>query len=170
MARRLYTTSGLVPSHRRSPLRAPLPAPTHPLSLDSIAPVVLYDGDCGICQRVADGLSRRHGTGVAVWRAWQGEPSLPAGLTEERLANEIVMVAPGGALVGGHRVFAHVLGRTPGWRALGILIALPGPSLLARLVYRVFAARRRWVSLRLGLSACRLPRRIEPQPKENTCP
>jgi predicted DCC family thiol-disulfide oxidoreductase YuxK len=142
-------------------LRAKLPAPhrSRTIDLGSAAPVVLYDGDCGVCQRVADGLSMRHGEGVAVWRPWQGEPSLPAGLTQERLEREIVMVEPGGALVGGHRVFAHLLRRTRGWRALGLLIALPGPSLLAGLVYRLFAARRRWLSLRLGLSACRLPRR-----------
>jgi predicted DCC family thiol-disulfide oxidoreductase YuxK len=142
-------------------LRAHPPALPRSPSLDhgSIAPVVLYDGDCGVCQRVADRLSTRHGEGVAVWRPWQGEPSLPAGLTQKRLEREIVMVAPGGALVGGHRVFAHLLQRTRGWRALGLLIALPGPGLLARLVYRLVAARRRWLSRRLGLNACRVPRR-----------
>ena len=150
-------------------MRAQPPAPHRPppLAAGPVGPVVLYDGDCGVCQRVADGLSMRHGPEVAVWRPWQGEPSLPAGLTQERLEREIVMVEPGGALIGGHRVFARVLRRTRGWRALGLLIALPGPSLLARLIYRLFAARRRWLSLRLGLNACRLPRRIEPHHKEN---
>lgn len=142
-------------------MRAQLPAPgsSRPLDAGRAAPVVLYDGDCGVCQRVAEGLSSRHGEAVALWRPWQGEPSLPEGLTQERLEREIVMVEPGGALVGGHRVFAYLLRRTRGWRALGLLIALPGPGLLARLAYRAFAARRRWLSLRLGLSACRLPPR-----------
>ncbi len=143
-------------------MRAQIAAPRpRPLDLASTAPVVLYDGDCGVCQRVADRLSTRHGDDVAVWRPWQAETALPAGLTRARLEREIVMIGPGGELVGGHRVFAHVLRRTPGWRALGLLIALPGPGLVARLVYRLFAARRRWLSLRLGLNACRLPRRIE---------
>lgn len=155
-------------------MRAQLPAPHRSRTLDPgrAAPIVLYDGDCGVCQRVAEGLAARHGEEVAVWRPWQGETSLPAGLTQARLEREIVMVEPGGALVGGHRVFAHLLRRTRGWRALGLLIALPGPGLLARLVYRVFAARRRWLSLRLGLNACRLPRRIQApitHEKEKTC-
>ena len=129
-----------------------------PLDAPAPVPVILYDGDCGVCQRVAAGLTARHGGSVAVWRPWQGEPQLPPGLSTSRLGREVVMVGAGGELIGGHRVFARVLRRTPGWRGLGLLLGVPGAGVVARLVYRLIASRRRWLSQRLGLQACPLPR------------
>jgi predicted DCC family thiol-disulfide oxidoreductase YuxK len=125
-------------------------------------PLVLFDGDCGVCARVAERLATRHGPGVADWRPWQGEPTLPPGLSPERLEREIVMVRPDGTALGGHRVFRAILSRTPGWRALGLAMWIPGVGLAAALVYRAVASRRRWVSRRLGLTACSLRRSIKP--------
>jgi predicted DCC family thiol-disulfide oxidoreductase YuxK len=117
-------------------------------------PLVLFDGDCGVCARVAERLAARHGRAVAEWRPWQGEPALPAGLTPDRLEREIVMVRADGSTLGGHRVFRAILARTPGWRGLGLAMWIPPVGLVAQLAYRAIAARRRWISLRLGLNAC----------------
>jgi predicted DCC family thiol-disulfide oxidoreductase YuxK len=119
--------------------------------------LVLFDGDCGLCQQVASWLAARHGDSVARWRPWQGEAALPPGVDVERLEREIVLVRRDGATVGGHRAFAVVLRRTPGWRAVGLLLALPGVEAIAGWVYRRVARHRRWVSQRIGLAACALP-------------
>ena len=118
--------------------------------------LILFDGDCGVCDRVATAMAARHGAEIAIWRAWQREPSLPAGLTPQRLAREIVLVRDGGEVLGGAMAFAALWRRMPGWRLAGAALAAPGLRVVAALVYRLVASRRRWLSQRLGLQACAL--------------
>jgi predicted DCC family thiol-disulfide oxidoreductase YuxK len=119
--------------------------------------LVLFDGDCGVCDRIAAAMTARHGPEAAIWRPWQREAALPAGLTADRLAREIVLVRGDGAVVGGAMVFAALWRRMPGWRLVGAALAAPGIRTVAALAYRMVASRRRWLSQRLGLRACALP-------------
>lgn len=115
--------------------------------------IMLYDGDCGVCARVAAAFSRRLARGGVEWRPWQREAALPEGVTADRLMNEIVLVEAG-RIYGGASAFARHFAVTPGWRWLGWLMALPGVAYLSAFVYRQVARRRSSLSRRLGFAVC----------------
>lgn len=117
-----------------------------------VAPTLVYDGDCGICQasvRLLRSLGcRAEMVPSAVWV--RDHPSDAA-----RCADAVLFVEGGGEVLAGERAIAAALRRVrrPGPLAAAVLDAR-GIRPLAGRVYRWVAANRARLSARLGLDAC----------------
>jgi predicted DCC family thiol-disulfide oxidoreductase YuxK len=112
-------------------------------------PTLLYDGDCGFCQRSVD-LAKRLGTTARVL-PWQAADLAAFGTTPERAGHELLWVA---------RLLTDCGGP---WRLAGALLRLPPLSWLAHLLYRLVAGNRH--RLPGGTAACVLPAADRPRPR-----
>ncbi|NLX00599.1 MAG: DUF393 domain-containing protein [Actinomycetales bacterium] len=120
--------------------------------------VLIYDGDCGICTRIARWVTtwmRRRPDDFEV-AAWQTLSLEDYGLTWEQCDAAAQWVAADGTISSGENAIARTLlaSRLP-LRPIGALMLLPGINTLAGVVYR-------WVSrnrhrLPGGTPACSLP-------------
>lgn len=120
-------------------------------------PLLLFDGDCGLCAATVAWLCARAGAAAPSAVAWQTLPSLPAGVDAARLERELVLV-DGGSVLGGFDAFVALAPRVPPLRPLRWLARLAGARLVGRVVYRLVARHRRALSRLVGLRACALPR------------
>lgn len=114
----------------------------------NVASILVYDGDCGLCERAAD-VARRRAPGVTV------RDHRTHGLD----AIDAVIYVRGDRTLTGAPAIASLLrdftGR--GWRALGTVLGLPVVRIVAAGAYWVIARNRRRLSRILGLRACGLP-------------
>lgn len=113
-------------------------------------PVVVYDGDCGICEASA-GWILTHIPSVDVVSHHQ------YGLTH---IGAVWFVTDDGRLEGAPAVSAILqLADSRVFRAIGFVIGLPGMNFVAGIVYALIARNRRHISRLLGMNACGLPPR-----------
>jgi predicted DCC family thiol-disulfide oxidoreductase YuxK len=113
-------------------------------------PVVVYDGDCGICEASA-GWIITHVPSAGVVSHHQ------YGLTH---IGSVWFVTDNGRLEGAIAVSAILKSATSGvYRAVGVVIGLPGVRSIAQVVYSLVARNRRHISRLLGMNACGLPPR-----------
>jgi predicted DCC family thiol-disulfide oxidoreductase YuxK len=126
-------------------------------------PVLVYDGDCGVCTRlsaVAAARVRRSPTDFAI-TAYQ-DADLPAlGLTEAECDLALQWVGADGRISSAQDAVARTLlaGRAS-WRPLGSLLLLPGIHAAAGTAYRWVARNRH--RLPGGTPACTLPANQRP--------
>ncbi|MCD0448973.1 DUF393 domain-containing protein [Actinocorallia sp. API 0066] len=119
--------------------------------------VLIYDGDCGFCSTCVRFAERRVRPDADI-APFQGRDLAALGVTAERAAHEVLWVRRDGRVLGGARAVAAALraGR-PGWRPLGVLLAVPPLSWAAHAAYRLVARYR--YRLPGGTAACALPPR-----------
>jgi len=119
-------------------------------SVDGRPALVLYDADCGICSRLADGLER-HGVGVAPIRSATGDIEL-RDLPPAARDAVVHAVDARGRRLSGAAALPLILRTLPrlAWAAT-LVELLPVPS---RLGYAAVARNRRGLSRMLGLRAC----------------
>lgn len=121
-------------------------------------PVLIYDGDCGVCTRLARLAARRvrrHPGSFAV-AAYQDLDLAPLGLTAERCDEALQWVEADGRVRSAQDAVAAVLRAGRLWqRPLGLLLLAPGINALAGVVYGWVAANRH--RLPGGTPACSLP-------------
>lgn len=135
-----------------------------PLPATAPRPVLIYDGDCGICTRfsrlVTDRLRRRD-RDFAVG-AWQDLDLGAYSLTPEQCDAAVQWVASDGTISSAQNAIARTLiaSRLP-LRPLGLVMLVPGVNALAGLVYRWVAANRH--RLPGGTPACSLPASQRPR-------
>jgi predicted DCC family thiol-disulfide oxidoreductase YuxK len=116
---------------------------------------LIYDGDCGICTRLAGFVRRRLHPDADV--AASQELDLAAhGVTEEQCAEALQFVTADGRVHAAQDAVAHLLlvSRRV-WRPAGHVLLLPGVNGLAGLVYR-WVARNRY-RLPGASEACAVP-------------
>jgi predicted DCC family thiol-disulfide oxidoreductase YuxK len=120
-------------------------------------PVLVYDGDCGFCSASVRWLHGQGGSVSAVpWQRLGAEGLRAFGLTETDVATAAWYVASDGRRRRGHQAIAAGLRDAGGLRrVLGVTIAVPPGSWLARPVYAVVARWRHRLPPRTG--ACRVP-------------
>lgn len=149
----LYAMGWLVRAGRREPLPPP----------PGVERVVIYDGDCGFCQRWVNwAISCGAEPGVR-FRAWQRHPALveELGLSPEdctryawfvhRVNGSPVLVCKGAQAI--NQVLCLLPGRENRWyRLIGQLYQVDGIRQLQNLGYRIIANNRH----RLGGGACRI--------------
>jgi predicted DCC family thiol-disulfide oxidoreductase YuxK len=112
--------------------------------------VVVYDGDCGICEASARWIMD-HVPTVDVVSHHQ------YGLTH---IGSVWFVTDSGRLEGATAISAILkLANARMYRAIGIVIGLPGVLFIAGLVYALVARNRRHISRLFGMNACGLPPR-----------
>lgn len=115
-------------------------------------PLLVFDGDCGICTASADWI-RSHAPGVVVMSHVEyGIDSL----------DKVWLIDEMGRHEGADAV-ATVLRRCDGarWRAVGIVLGAPVVRYVARAVYWFIARHRTRLSRLLGLKACALPSTVD---------
>ena len=113
-------------------------------------PVVVYDGDCGICEASARWIIT-HIPAVDVVSHHQ------YGLTH---IGSVWFVSDTGRLEGAIAVSAILKSATSGvYRTIGVVIGLPGVRSIAGVIYSLVARNRRHISRLLGMNACGLPQK-----------
>ena len=125
-------------------------------------PILLYDGDCGVCTRLAGFVARRLRPG-APDGGWAYEISayqdadLPAlGLTPAECDAALQWVDASGRISSAQDAVARLLLASVAWaRPIGVVLLAPGINALAGVVYRTVAANRG--RLPGGTPACQLP-------------
>ena len=124
---------------------------------DAPRPVLVYDGDCGICTRFArlsTRLRRRRGDYAVA--PWQTLDLGALGLTAQQCDAAVQWVAADGSVSSSQDAVARsLLAAHPALRPVGALILAPGVNALAGVVYRWVAANRS--RLPGGTAACSLP-------------
>lgn len=118
--------------------------------------LLLYDADCGFCQRTARRLPRlRLDLDIT---SLQSRDLPQLGVDRERAFRDMPYVDPAGQVHYGHLAYAHALATGPlPCRILGRLLRTWPISALARAGYRVISRNRH--RLPGGTAACELPRR-----------
>jgi predicted DCC family thiol-disulfide oxidoreductase YuxK len=116
---------------------------------------VIYDGDCGMCTRLA-GFVRRRLRPDAEVRASQELELGRYGVTEAECAEALQYVTAGGRVYAAQDAVARLLlAARPWWRPAGLVLLLPGVNALAGVVYR-WVARNRY-RLPGASDACAVP-------------
>jgi predicted DCC family thiol-disulfide oxidoreductase YuxK len=111
-------------------------------------PVVVYDGDCGICEASARWIIA-HIPSVDVVSHHQ------YGLAH---IGSVWFVSDAGRLEGAMAVSAILKSANSGtYRAIGVVMGLPVVRSIAAVVYSLVARNRRHISRLLGMNACGLP-------------
>ncbi len=119
-------------------------------------PLVVYDGDCGFCQRFVDWALRPH-PARAVAKPWQSLDLAGLGLTAEQVATAVQWLAPD-YRTSGARAVADILRGQDGFRrALGLVISCPLVYPIAMLGYQLVARNRH--RIRIGGTSCQIPER-----------
>lgn len=120
---------------------------------------VVFDGDCGVCQALAQALADRDRHHRLRFTAYQRADldTLSPGLTRDLAARSVYAVAPDGSRWHGARAIAEMARQLPGvWGVIGRIGALPLVSALAEPFYRLVARNRMRISRWFGLTQCRL--------------
>ncbi|HEX6208123.1 MAG TPA: DUF393 domain-containing protein [Actinomycetota bacterium] len=101
--------------------------------------LLVFDGACGFCTRVARWVQRRLPPGVRVV-PWQRAPLDRLGLTRAEAARTAWWINADGTRRAGHLAVAEALRAVGGgWGALGVAIRLPPIRWVAAGVYRLVA-------------------------------
>jgi predicted DCC family thiol-disulfide oxidoreductase YuxK len=117
---------------------------------------LIYDGDCGICTRLAAFAGRRLRPRADV-RASQELDLAAYGVTEAQCAEALQLVTADGRVYAGHDAIARLLLVShPLWRPAGLVLLLPGVNALAGVAYRWIARNRH--RLPGASDACVVPR------------
>lgn len=114
----------------------------------SETPILVFDGDCGICTASANWVRRRVPSVRVRSHTEHGVDSL----------DKVWLVEGGSRREGADAVSAvlRLADRAP-WRVLGAVLALPVVRWIARGAYWVIARNRTRLSRLFGLKACALP-------------
>jgi predicted DCC family thiol-disulfide oxidoreductase YuxK len=100
---------------------------------------VFYDGGCPVCSREIGYYRARPGAEGFEWVDVNGPaPALGPGLSREAALARMHVRLADGTLVHGAAAFAAMWRQMPGFRALGVLLAIPPFGTLAELGYRGF--------------------------------
>jgi predicted DCC family thiol-disulfide oxidoreductase YuxK len=107
---------------------------------------VFYDGGCPVCRREIGYYRARRGADGFEWVDVNGPaPALGPGLSREAALARMHVRLADGTLLSGAAAFAAMWRRMPGFRTLGLLLAIPPFGALAELGYRGFLRiRRHW--------------------------
>jgi len=131
-----------------------------------------YDGDCGMCVAFVRRVARFDRRGRVVWTPYQSldearpapesvagtNPSLnapPPGVTLADMDRAAYTISPDGAVSEGFYAIRALMKAIPALAPLGLLMSIPGVSLIGRPAYRLVADNRRRIS-----QSCRI------QPKD----
>lgn len=126
-------------------------------------PILVFDGDCGMCTTCADLVQRRLRRSPDDYDVAPSQrldlPSL--GLTQEQCDEALQWVAADGRTSSGHDAVADLLAASRWWvRPVASLLRLPGLHALAGVGYRWVAGHRQVFPG--GTPACSLPTHHEP--------
>ncbi|MEU1303869.1 thiol-disulfide oxidoreductase DCC family protein [Streptomyces shenzhenensis] len=122
------------------------------------SPVLAYDGDCGFCQTSIDRI-RDLAAPTLKAMPWQFLPTESTSPHRRRLDREVLLLDGDSVLAGGADALARYVGTSPSraYRALAVMVRLPGIRACARVIYRWVSSNRH--RLPGGTPACAVPPR-----------
>ena len=130
-----------------------------PSSFPAPVPVVVFDGDCGICTTLAGVIERRLRPPATV-APWQRLDLAAYGLTVADCTEALQYVDAQGRVYAAELAVSQLLRASRWWaRPVGVLIGLPGIRSVAGVIYRWVARNRS--RLPGGTPACAMPPRAE---------
>jgi predicted DCC family thiol-disulfide oxidoreductase YuxK len=107
-------------------------------------PTLIYDGECGFCQRAVDLVRRRDRERRLALIPFQDQARVAAfGIPLPALAAAMHLLLPDGRVFAGADAAPEILRLLPRWRWLAWLFRVPGVLPAARRVYGWIARRRR---------------------------
>lgn len=123
--------------------------------------IVIYDGECGVCQALKHWLERRdaqHCLKLIPYQIAQGE-EVASFVPLDQMKEALFLISEKGKVYRGAQALLELLKRLTGfWKGVGIIFTFLPLSLLLEPFYRLFARYRRPLSKILGLKnqSCRL--------------
>src|ERR1700757_235721 len=121
----------------------PRPAPSMASRTEPTNPTLIYDGECGICQKAVTLLVRWDREHVLRYIPFQDEPAVTRfGIALPALAAAMHLILPDGEIYAGADAVPELLRLFPGKRWLAPLFGIPGVLPLARRIYAWNARRR----------------------------
>ncbi len=122
----------------RTPRRAPSTVVT-----ERRAPTLIYDGECGVCQKAVMLLRRWDREHVLRFVPFQDRPAVARfGIALPALAAAMHLILPDGSVYAGADATPELLRLFPGTRWLAPVFRFPGVLPLARRIYAWIAIRR----------------------------
>lgn len=116
--------------------------------------LVLWDGECGLCGRLADALQTRAAGKPIRCLPFQAAPTPPmTPELRERCAESLQVVTSDGETLAAGQAVARIMSAL-GWRRLAWLARRRPGSWFLDIGYRLVARHRRRLSRWLGLQAC----------------
>lgn len=115
-----------------------------PIAVQPERPVIVFDGNCGFCQRQIARIRRGDPNAQFEYLPSQSPDLLtrfPA-LAGHELSSGLRLVEPRGAIHVGAEATYHIARRLRGWRWVAWLYRVPGVNWLARLTYGWIARNR----------------------------
>ncbi|HEX3828522.1 MAG TPA: DUF393 domain-containing protein [Sporichthyaceae bacterium] len=104
--------------------------------------LLIYEGDCGFCNRCVRFIARRLPSG-AQFKPWQRVDLDGMGISRARARYEVLWVEAGGRVFGGAQAIAKLLVDCGGaWAVLGGALRVPPFRWIAHGVYRAIANNR----------------------------
>jgi predicted DCC family thiol-disulfide oxidoreductase YuxK len=120
--------------------------------------IIIYDGDCGICQRSVQFALKRSRSQPDVLANQKLAQFPELSFIPQKLAEKQVLWFDGEKLYAGSRAIAEIFKTMSGlWPTLGFLINLPGLRNVSQLIYLKIAGRRHKISELLYGKACEIP-------------
>ncbi|HUG28000.1 MAG TPA: DUF393 domain-containing protein [Gemmatimonadales bacterium] len=115
-------------------------------------PVLLWDGNCGFCQRWVAQVERwdRAGRIETLRAADRAKYSELLRISDQDLNHAMHLAIPGGRVLAGGRAVPEIFRLLPGWRWLVWVFRLPGVAWVTDRVYAWVAARRHALGCRVG--------------------
>ena len=114
-------------------------APTAP-----VAPILIYDGQCGFCRRWIDRARRFDRRRVVRFLPRQDDKAEElSGRSSSELAQAAHLVRPDGEVFAGAAAARELIGYLPGGKLVVAISRLPGVMPMAETVYR-------WIARRFG--------------------
>ncbi len=123
-------------------------------------PVLVYDGDCGICTKCVSFVDKHLSRNIDIV-AWQ-HADLPAlRLSQAECEEAVQWVAPDGAVSSAHIAIGDLLKDSGAlWWPLGVLMQTPPFKWVASVIYKWIAKNRD--RLPGGTPACAMPAHLRP--------
>jgi predicted DCC family thiol-disulfide oxidoreductase YuxK len=122
--------------------------------------MVLFDGDCGVCNRSAEIMERldaAHNFSIRPYRSFTPDELKRYGLSYDKCSKRVYVIAASGRVYGGAFAVNYFFLKQFPWSLLVVLIYALPPLLLAEVIgYYVVAKNRYRISRWLGLEACRI--------------
>jgi predicted DCC family thiol-disulfide oxidoreductase YuxK len=122
--------------------------------------ILLFDGDCGVCNRTAEILQRLdagHNFSIKPYQSFTEDELKRYGLCYDKCSQRAYVISPSGKVYGGAFAANYFFLKRFPWSLLILLIYALPPLLLAEVIgYYLVAKNRYRISRWLGLEACRI--------------
>lgn len=105
---------------------------------------LIYDGACGFCVGWVEWVKKRDKKGIFIYLTCQSQERANQfpDIQETECLEAMYLVTPEGQKFAGADALPKIFKELPGWKVVGLLLSLPGISIITWPVYGVIAKNR----------------------------